>query len=87
MARQLRLAHILFWSDVVYRKTTCKGASMRTLLSAPGLQQLHARGLLDEAEYEALLAAQLPPARWFMVVLEWVMAGVAQARRESLIVT
>ena len=30
---------------------------MRTLLSAPGLQQLHARGLLDEAEYEALLAA------------------------------
>lgn len=86
VARQLRLAHILFWADVVYRRTQNKGASFRTLLSASGLQQLHARGLLDKAEYEALRNAQLPPSRWFMVVLEWVMAGVAQARREGLIV-
>ena len=38
---------------------TRPGASFRTLLSASGLQQLHARGLLDKAEYEASLPA--PP--------------------------
>ena len=39
---------------------TRPGASFRTLLSASGLQQLHARGLLDKAEYEASLPALHP---------------------------
>ena len=86
IARQLRLAHVLFWSDVVYRRTLDKGASFRTLLSAPGLHLMHVRGLLDEGEYATLMHAGLPPARWYLVVLEWVMARVSQARREGLIV-
>ena len=58
----------------------------RTLLTAPGLDMMLARGLMDAEEHGTLLAAQLPPARWYMVVLEWVMAGIAASRREGLLV-
>ena len=42
-ARQFRLMHILFWADVVYRRTIDKGASLRVVLSHDGLDHAFAR--------------------------------------------
>jgi len=189
---QARLAHLLFWSDVVYRRTDRKnmGASFRTLLSAKGLDVMHARGLIgaphaldyalrsermpwrmgeeedpstrrsaahwhcagrldysqiahdttrragaasaerrtapppppprpnlplarapsrptqrcrshahsraqpvcgacvgipDAHEHATLRAAELPPARWYLMVIQWVMAGFSHGKRRGLL--
>ena len=81
MSRDLRLAHILFWSDVCYRRSVDFGASIRVLLTTPALDRMHERGLLDAREHEALMSSDLPPSRWYMVVIEWITARLAHAHR------
>ena len=85
MARELRLCHVLFWSDVCYRRSV-DSASIRVLLSVPALDRLLERGLLIPREHATLLAADLPPSRWYLVVLEWLTSRVVQARREGTLV-
>ena len=70
LARELRLAHMLFWSDVCYRRSVDFGASIRVLLSTPALDRLLERGLLNQREHDALVSCDLPPSRWYLVVLE-----------------
>jgi len=83
MARELWLMHMLFWSDVCYRRSEQFGASIRVLLSVPALDRLLERGLLNEREHATLLAADLPPSRWYLVVLEWLTSRLVAARREG----
>ncbi|KAL1529503.1 hypothetical protein AB1Y20_000449 [Prymnesium parvum] len=98
-ARNLRLMHCLFYADVCYRKvgTTQPQASsmgsIRMLLSfdrvartAPGLVRLRDRGMITDREYDTLVSLGLPPARWYLVVLEWVVARIASATRKGILV-
>ena len=85
-ARQFRLMHILFWADVVYRRTIDKGASLRVVLSHDGLDRMRERGLLNRAEYDALVSANLPPSRWYMVVFVWLMSRTSAALKHGLLV-
>lgn len=85
LARELRLAHMFFWSDVCYRRSVDFGASIRVLLSMPALDRLLERGLLTQREHDTLLAADLPPSRWYLVVLEWVMCRLSAARAQGLL--
>ena len=87
MARELRLCHVLFWSDVCYRRSqVIFGASIRVLLSTPALDRLLERGLLNQREHATLLEADLPPSRWYLVVLEWLTARLVAANREGTLV-
>lgn len=83
IARYLRLAHILFWADTCYRRTVDHGASVRVLLSRLGIDRLLQRGLLNQREHAALLGAQLPPARWYLVALEWAVSRIAHATKSG----
>lgn len=95
-ARNLRLLHCLFYADVCYRRTSHSGrsgtASIRLLLSfdrvartAPGLDLLREKGLITAREYETLVSNALPPARWYLIVLEWVTARIHVATRKRII--
>ena len=46
---------------------------------------MHARGLIDAHEHATLQAAELPPARWYLMVIEWVMAGLSYGKRQGLL--
>ena len=85
LARELRLAHMFFWSDVCYRRSVDFGASIRVLLSTPALDRLLERGLLNQREHDALIACDLPPSRWYLVVLEWVMCRISAGRAAGII--
>jgi len=87
IARELRLCHLLFWSDILYRRVPSRhaGAPFRILLSRAGLQRLHGRGLVTKAEVQALLTADLPPARWYLVVMEWCVTRLAWAMRVGML--
>jgi len=85
VARYLRLSHILFWADTCYRRTVDHGASVRVLLSRLGLDRLMQRGMLTQREHATLLAAQLPPARWYLVCLEWAISRITHARKEGVL--
>jgi len=96
-ARNLRLLHCLFYADVCYRKVLQSGSqsgsmSIRLLLSfdrvsrnAPGLDRLRDRGLVSDREYSTLVNLALPPARWYLVVLEWVTARMAAAHKDGVL--
>jgi len=98
LSRNLRLLHYLFYADVCYRKTVSPTSqsptsSVRLLLSfdrasrtAPGLERLRERGLVTDREYETLVSLALPPARWYLVVMEWVAARLATGRRRGVLV-
>lgn len=89
-ARNLRLLHCLFYADICYRKPKAGGrhnslstASVRLLLAfdreariAPGLTRLRDRGLLTDEEYETLVNVQLPPSRWYLIVLQWICSRI-----------
>mmetsp|Transcript_9158 Transcript_9158/g.22780 ORF Transcript_9158/g.22780 Transcript_9158/m.22780 type:complete len:197 (+) Transcript_9158:745-1335(+) len=67
--------------------------SIRMLLSfdrvartAPGLVRLRDRGMITDREYDTLVSLGLPPARWYLVVLEWVVARIASATRKGILV-
>lgn len=85
LARNIRLCHMLFWSDVCYRRTVDHGASFRTLLSRAGLDRLLERGLISRHEHATLLACDLPPSRWHMVVIEWIAGRITAGRRSGLL--
>jgi len=85
LARQARLTHVLFWSDVCYRRVG-DSASVHVLLSSAALERMEERGLLTEREHAALLYADLPPSRWYLVTMEWIGARIALARRQGLLV-
>jgi len=95
-ARNLRLLHCLFYADVCYRRAAHKGrsgtGSIRLLLScdrvsqtAPGLDLLRAKGLVTSREYDTLVGNALPPSRWYLIVLEWVVARIGMARRKAIL--
>ena len=44
------------------------------------------RGLLNRAEYDALVSANLPPSRWYMVVFVWLMSRPSAALKHGLLV-
>jgi len=56
------------------------------LLSTPALDRLLERGLLNQREHATLLEADLPPSRWYLVVLEWLTARLVAANREGTLV-
>ena len=85
LARYLRLSHALFWADTCYRRTVDQGASVRVLLSPLGLDRLAQRGLLTAREHATLRDAALPPARWYLVALEWAACRIAAARAAGLL--
>ena len=93
-ARNLRLLHCLFYADVCYRKAAHEGrrgvGSIRLLLAfdrvnriAPGLERLRSRGLITDLEYETLMDTGLPPARWYLIVLEWIAARIGKAQQQG----
>ena len=86
LGREIRLMHIFFWSDVCYRRSLEFGASIRVLLSMPALDRLHERGLLNKREHATLLAADVPPSRWYMIVIEWFTARIGAAYRDGVLV-
>ena len=86
LARNLRLVHLLFWADVLYRRSRTFGAPFRILLSDAGLARLAERGLMTEDEHTVLRAAGLPPARWYMLVLQWYLTRLTIAMRAGLLV-
>ena len=43
---------------------------------APGLTRLRDRGLLTDEEYETLVNVQLPPSRWYLIVLQWICSRI-----------
>ena len=43
------------------------------------------RGLLNRAEYDALVSANLPPSRWYMVVFVWLMSRTSAALKHGLL--
>jgi hypothetical protein len=86
LARNLRLVHLLFWADVLYRRTRTFGAPFRVLLSEAGLVRLTQRGLMTERELAVLREAGLPPARWYMLVLQWYLTRLTMAMQAGLLV-
>ena len=42
--------------------------------------------LLNRAEYDALVSANLPPSRWYMVVFVWLMSRTSAALKHGLLV-
>lgn len=86
LARNLRLVHLLFWADVLYRRTRAFGAPFRVLLSDAGLVRLTQRGLMTERELSVLREARLPPARWYMLVLQWYLTRLTMAMQAGLLV-
>ena len=42
-------------------------------------------GISDAHEHATLRAAELPPARWYLMVIQWVMAGFSHGKRRGLL--
>ena len=78
--------HVLFWSDVCYRRSVDHGASIRVLLSMPALDRMLEHGMMNVREHETLLASDAPPSRWYMIEIEWWTARNAAGLRDGLMV-